>query len=172
MLQRSLVLLKPDAVERGLAEDIFKRFEDADLKIVKKEGPFMASDEILLKHYPLNNYEYILTLGHVDVSDWSEEDKKVRYDKNYQIIKALHEYLKSGPIYKMIIEGVDAVQRVRDITGKTDPAASPKGTIRGDFGVDAFEKSDKENRAVRNLIHASGTPEEAEEEIALWFPND
>lgn len=69
----------------------------------------------------------------------------------------------------MIITGENAVARVRELVGKTDPVASPKGTIRGDFGIDSFAEADKTGRSVRNLIHASGTVEEAEAEIKLWY---
>ena len=76
----------------------------------------------------------------------------------------------SGPVVKLILEGEDAVARVRTIVGKTDPAQSPKGSIRGDLGIDSFEEANKSGRTVYNLVHASGTDEEAKREIDLWFP--
>ena len=78
----------------------------------------------------------------------------------------------SGPIVKMVLEseGPDTVAVIRDIVGKTDPAKSPEGSIRGDLGEDSFAKADEAGRAVYNLIHASGNDEEAEAEIKLWFP--
>lgn len=169
MEQKSLVLLKPDAVQRNLIGEIIGYFEEGGLKVEAMEMT-EASDEIVSKHYPLDNREYLLGLGHQDVSGLSEEDLEKVYQKNYKIVKDLQDYIKSGPIVKMILGGrEDVVAKVREIVGKTNPAASPKGSIRGDLGEDSFEISDKEGRAVYNLVHASGTPEEAEAEIALWF---
>ncbi|RJP47632.1 MAG: nucleoside-diphosphate kinase [Armatimonadetes bacterium] len=166
---QSFVFIKPDGVRRNLTGEIIGRFEKAGLKITRLEMT-EVEDDVINKHYPLNNYDYVLTLGHVDVSNFTEEEKKARYDKNYRIIKNLQDYVTSGPIVKMIISGPEnTVELVRGIVGKTDPAASAKGTIRGDLGEDSFEQSDKEGRAVYNLIHASGSSEEAEEEIYLWF---
>jgi nucleoside-diphosphate kinase len=101
----------------------------------------------------------------------SEAEKKERYEKNLGILGAVQDYVASGPIVKMVLEGGDdAVALIRQIVGKTDPSKADKGTIRGDFGEDSFEAADKEGRSVYNLIHASGNDEEAAVEIKLWFP--
>lgn len=168
MIEKSFVFLKPDAVERHLEEQILGRFRDAGLTIEDKEE-LMAPDEIINKHYPLDNREYLITLGHRDVTGLSEEEKEALYQKNYKVVRSLQEYVQEGPIIKMIISGENAVARIRELVGKTDPAVSPKGTIRGDFGTDSFAEADKTGRSVRNLIHASGTPEEAKAEINLWY---
>lgn len=169
-MARSLVLLKPDAVRRNLIGEIIKRFEDKGLKVVAME--LMTADkDLLTKHYNLDNYDYVLTLGHVDVSNMSEDEKKERYEKNLGILSAVQDYVASGPIVKMVLEGGDdAVALIRQIVGKTDPSKADKGTIRGDFGEDSFEAADKEGRSVYNLIHASGNDEEAAVEVKLWFP--
>lgn len=168
---KSFVFLKPDAVERNLIGEIIKRFEDRGLRVTKLQMQ-MAPKDILDIHYPLDNREYVLTLGHVDVEGKSEEELEQIYQKNYNIIKNLQNYVMEGPIVKMILEsdGEDTVALVREIVGKTDPAKSPEGSIRGDLGEDSFEKADAENRSVKNLIHASGNDEEAATEINLWFP--
>lgn len=168
MIQRTLILIKPDGVKRNLIGEIIKRFEDRRLKVIKMEM-LNADERLLRKHYQLDNRDYILGLGHVDTTGWSDEQKEEKYQKSYKIIEALQQFMMTGPIVKMILEGEEAVALVREITGKTDPSASPKGTIRGDFGEDSFAKSDEEGRAVYNLIHASGNPEEAQAEIAIWF---
>jgi nucleoside-diphosphate kinase len=130
-----------------------------------------ADKDLLTKHYNLDNYDYVLTLGHVDVSNMSEDEKKERYEKNLGILGAVQDYVASGPIVKMVLEGGDdAVALIRQIVGKTDPSKADKGTIRGDFGEDSFEAADKEGRSVYNLIHASGNDEEAAVEVKLWFP--
>lgn len=168
MVQQTLVLVKPDGVKRNLIGEIIKRFEERGLKVVKLEM-MTADSDLLAKHYQLDNYDYILTLGHVDVTGWTDEQKEEKYQKSYKVIQALQQFMMTGPIVKMVVEGEEAVPLVREIVGKTDPSKADKGTIRGDFGEDSFEQSDKEGRAVYNLVHASGTPEEAEAEIKLWF---
>lgn len=169
-MAKSLVLLKPDAVKRNLIGQIIKRFEEKDLKVIAMEM-MTADKDLLTKHYNLDNYDYVLTLGHVDVSNMSEDEKKERYEKNLGILGAVQDYVASGPIVKMVLEGGDdAVALIRQIVGKTDPSKADKGTIRGDFGQDSFEAADKEGRSVYNLIHASGNDEEAAVEVKLWFP--
>jgi nucleoside-diphosphate kinase len=170
-MARSLVLLKPDAVKRNLIGEIIKRFEDRGLKVIAME--LMTADKpILVKHYNLDNYDYVLTLGHVDPSGMSVQEKKDRYDKNLKILEAVQDYVASGPIVKMVLEGGDdAVALIREIVGKTDPSKADKGSIRGDLGEDSFAEADKEGRSVFNLVHASGNDGEAKAEINLWFPN-
>ncbi len=170
-MAKSFVFLKPDAVKRNLIGDVIKHFEDRGLKVTKLEM-LEAPREIIDIHYPLSNREYILGLGHRDNSGKSEKELEEIYQKNYQVIKRLQDYVMSGPIVKMVLEsdGEDTVALVREVVGKTNPPDSPKGTIRGDLGIDSFEKSDAEDRACENLVHASGTSEEAEEELKLWFP--
>lgn len=131
-----------------------------------------ADKPILVKHYNLDNYDYVLTLGHVDPSGMSVQEKKDRYDKNLKILEAVQDYVASGPIVKMVLEGGDdAVALIREIVGKTDPSKADKGSIRGDLGEDSFAEADKEGRSVFNLVHASGNDGEAKAEINLWFPN-
>lgn len=168
MIQRTLVLIKPDGVKRNLIGEIIKRFEDRGLKVLKLD--LLTADEALVReHYQLDNRDYIVGLGHVDTTGWSEEQIEEKYQKSFKIVEDLQKFLVSGSIVKILLEGEDAVAQVREITGKTDPSTSPKGSIRGDLGEDSFEKSNAEGRAVYNLIHASGTPEEAEREINIWF---
>lgn len=168
---RSFVFLKPDAPKRNLIGEIIRRFEERGLKVTRLEM-VNAPKEIIDKHYPLSDRNYLLTLGHNTTEGKSEEELDAIYQKNYKIVKQLQDYVMEGPIVKMILEsaGDDTVALVREVVGKTDPAASPKGSIRGDLGIDSFAKSDEEGRAVQNLIHASGNDEEAEAEIKLWFP--
>lgn len=169
MIEQTFIFIKPDGVERSLVGDIIKRFEAGKLKIKALEMVW-ADDNTLSLHYPLSDRNYVLTLGHVDISGKSDQELEDLYQKNSQIIKKLQDYIQSGPIVKMVLEGEGAVEVVRDIVGKTNPAQADKGTIRGDLGDDSFEQADKEERSVRNLVHASGTNEEAEKEIKLWFP--
>ncbi len=169
MLEKTLVLIKPDGVKRNLVGEIIKRFEDRGLKVKGME--YLVADEgTVSEHYQLNNRDYIIHLGHVDTTGWTKEQLEEKYNKSYKIVEDLQKFLISGPIVKILLEGDNAIALVREIVGETDPSQSPKGTIRGDLGKDSFEKSNKEGRAVYNLVHASGTPEEAEREVKLWFP--
>lgn len=142
MVERSLVLLKPDAVERGLIGEIIHRLERSGLKIVGMKMVWMTKD-FAAKHYD----------AHV---------KKAFY-------RSLEEYVVSGPIVAMCIEGVSAVEVIRKMSGDTEPKKSAPGTIRGDFAVHSYEYADKKGISIKNLIHASGTKAEAEKELALWF---
>ena len=86
-----------------------------------------------------------------------------------EFYKALEKFM-SSEVVAFVLEGNNAVKQARAITGATDPSKAERGTVRGDFGIDSAEKADKEKRAIENLVHASGTKEEAEKEIGLWFP--
>lgn len=168
--ERSFVMIKPDGVKRGLTDEIIKRLEAAGLTIVAKKK-IIADQGIVSKHYPIDNREYVLGLGHVDTSNMSEEEKEATYNKNRRIIESLHEYIQSGPVVPMIIEGPKGtVNKIREITGKTNPIDAAPGTIRGDFGEDSYANADTENRSVRNIIHASGEVDEVGSEIVIWFP--
>lgn len=142
MLERSLVLLKPDAVQRNLSGRIISRFEDAGLKIVGMKMIWVSND-FAKKHYA----------AHV---------KKSFYP-------GLEKFITAGPVIAMVIEGLHAVEAVRKIVGPTEPRTAPPGTIRGDFAHHSYEFTDKKGIAIKNLIHASGTKEEAKTEVELWF---
>ncbi len=165
MIQKTLVLIKPDGVKRNLIGEIISRFEKGGLKVVEMKM-LTASSEILAKHYP-DDEEYLRIIGEKSkaagdaVSDTVEQGRKV--------VGALREFISSGPVIAIILEGDNAVVVARKVTGFTDPQTAEKGTIRGDLGEDSILKANSEGRPVYNLVHASGTPEEAEKEINLWF---
>ena len=168
--ERSFVMVKPDGVKRGLTDEIIKRLEDAGLTIVARKD-MTADQAIVSKHYPVDNREYVLGLGHVDTSNMTPEEVEAVYSKNRGIIESLHKYIQSGPVVPMIIEGPEGtVKKIRELTGKTNPIDAAPGTIRGDFGDDSYAAADDENRSVRNIVHASGEVDEVEAEIAIWFP--
>lgn len=144
-IERTFVALKPDAVQRGIVGDIMQRFEQAGLRIAAMKM-VQATDEVLQEHY-------------------SEHVDKDFYD-------ALAEFMQDGPIIAAVLDGVEAVAVVRKLVGATEPYEAVPGTIRGDFSHMSTEHADAEDMAVKNVIHASGDPDEAEEEIALWFDED
>ncbi|MEM5948349.1 nucleoside-diphosphate kinase [Spirochaetia bacterium 38H-sp] len=146
-ITRTLCLVKPDGVRRGLTGDILSRFERAGLRIVGLKL-LVPTDEIARKHY---RYEDIAVRHGEDV--WNR----------------LVSFLCSGPVVAFVLEGVDVVPVVRKMCGSTEPAASPPGTIRGDFCHHTYEYTNLKQGSVRNLIHASATDEEADYEISVWF---
>lgn len=164
-MEKTFVIIKPDGVERNLIGEIIKRYEENDLKITDMEMT-TASSEIISKHYK-ENEDYLISIGEKARNAGAKVDDVVEYGR--KIVIGLRNYLSRGPIVKMIIEGDDAIQKVRKITGFTDPTLADKGTIRGDLGTDSIAKANTEDRPTENLIHASGNTKEAQEEMALWF---
>jgi len=172
--EKSLVLAKPDAVQRGLVGEIMTRFERIGMKLVaiKMVRP---TPEVADKHYNLTE-EWGKKVYEKAKAGYEAEGKEFPYDsweKYSKFIKdGLVEYLSSAPIIAMVWEGIGAIGLIRKMCGKTDAFSSPPGTIRGDFSIDSFELANEQNRPVRNLIHASGEVEEAEEEIKVWFTEE
>lgn len=144
-VERTLVLLKPDAVARGLAGRIITRFEDAALKIVGVKMRHLDA-EFTRKHY----------------FDLEERLGKEIYDSTAG-------FMQTGPVIALALEGVEAVAKVRKIIGSTYPDQAPPGTVRGDFAHQTKASSEVSGKAVMNLVHASGNSEEAKYEVDLWF---
>ncbi|GAA3294010.1 MULTISPECIES: nucleoside-diphosphate kinase [Dactylosporangium] len=145
-LERTLVLLKPDAVARGLAGRIIQRFEDAGLKIVGTKMVQMDAD-LAKKHY---------------------FDLEERFGPSVFNVTAT--FMQSGPVIALVLEGVEAVTTVRRLVGVTFPNQANPGTIRGDFAHTSKAYTEANHTVAANLIHASGNPEEAKYEVELWFP--
>jgi nucleoside-diphosphate kinase len=145
MIEQTLVLVKPDGVRRGLIGEIISRFEKRGLKIVG------------------------LKMVKID-SDFSKKHYAQHIGKDFY--KLLEEFITSGPVVAMVVEGVNAVEVVRKIVGPTEPKIAPPGTIRGDYGHVSLEYANEKKKSAYNLIHASGNKEEAEKEVSLWFGVD
>lgn len=176
MIERTFVMLKPDALERGLAGRILSIFEDAGFEILAARL-FSPAREIIERHY-VSDAEYLKSLGDKtiassvadgeDIKDKFGSDDPIRIG---EIIRGrLIEYMTSGPVMPMVIQGNCAVRIVRKLCGATYPVDADPSTIRGRFCCESLDISAAEKRSVRNLIHASGTVAEAVAEIALWFP--
>lgn len=168
--ERTLIILKPDAVQRSLMGEIIRRFERTGLKFTAMKM-FMATEEQLLKHYNKTD-EWFLKKGNRIIEDLKThglpvEKEAIEYGKD--IIRTIVHYMTAAPVVAMVLEGNQAVAVVTKLVGTTEPATSDVGTIRGDYTVDSYGHSSFENRAVRNLVHQSESPEEAEREIAIWF---
>ena len=169
--ERTLVIIKPDGVQRGLIGEVVHRYERSGLKLV---GIKMMVPEkgLIEKHYCIDP-EWKAKVGEKAIESYRKKGKTPPTEDPLKIgnivLENLKHYLSSGPVIAMVWQGIHAVGVVRKITGGTEPLTSDVGTIRGDFTIDSYEISDLDGRAVRNLIHASGTSEEAEKEINLWF---
>ena len=147
-VEKTLVLFKPDALQRGVVGEILTRFERVGLKIVGTK--MIAPDK---EHY----YKHYEEIGKM-VSRRGEETFNITLDLMLQ-----------GPVIAMVFEGVEAVSLVRKLVGTTEPKSAAPGTIRGDFSHMSFGFADSAKKGIPNLIHASGDPEEAEQEISHWF---
>ncbi len=173
--ERTLLILKPDSVKRGLAGEIVSRIEKRGLKIIALRM-FWADKSQIDRHYPQSE-EWIKRLGEKTLKNYKEygfdAKKELGSDDVLEAGKLVRnwliEYLTSGPMVKIVIEGVHAIKMVRKIVGPTMPADADMGTIRGDFSVDDATAANRDKRSIRNLVHASETFEEAEHEISFWF---
>lgn len=171
--ERTFVILKPDTVQRSLIGEVIKRFERTGLKCTAMKM-FMADEARLLKHYNKDD-AWFLKKGTRIVEDLEAqgrpvEKEAIEYGKD--IIRTIVRYMVAAPVVAMVWEGNEAVAVVTKLVGTTEPKTSDVGTIRGDFTVDSYSHSSYENRSVRNLIHCSESPEEAEREIAIWLGED
>lgn len=171
--ERTFVILKPDTVQRSLVGEVIKRFERTGLKFTAMKM-FVPTEEKLLSHYNKDE-AWFLKKGNRIIEDLKShglpvEKEALEYGKD--IIRTIVKYMTAAPVIGMVIEGNEAVAVVTKLVGTTEPATSDVGTIRGDYTLDSYGHSSYENRAVRNLIHCSESPEEAEREIAIWFKED
>ncbi|MFZ1987769.1 MAG: nucleoside-diphosphate kinase [Minisyncoccia bacterium] len=168
--ERTFVIMKPDAVQRSLVGEILRRFEQTGLKISTLKL-LVPDEKRLWDHYSKDDV-WFLKKGTKIVENRTAaglpiEKEALEYGKD--IIRALLKYMTSGPVVMLVLEGNQAVAVVKKLVGETEPATSDVGTIRGDFTIDSYAISAVDDRAVRNLIHCSDAPEEAEREIALWL---
>ncbi|HDZ85932.1 MAG TPA: nucleoside-diphosphate kinase [Candidatus Moranbacteria bacterium] len=172
--ERTLVIIKPDGVQRSLIGEIIKRYERMGLKLAALKM-VVSSKEHIEKHYTIDP-EWRRITGEKTIKGYKDKGLKPPSEDPLKItaiiLENLKKYMTSGPVIAMVWQGAHAVQIVRKVTGGTEPLTSDVGTIRGDLVLDSYQISDGDGRAVRNLIHASGSVEEAEKEINLWFNKD
>ncbi|MBI2102340.1 nucleoside-diphosphate kinase [Candidatus Woesearchaeota archaeon] len=147
-MERTLVLLKPDAVKRGFMGKILSRFEDAGLKVIGAKMVWIDKN-LGEKHY--------------------NDIGKVQQRHGEMVFQALLRFMASGPVMALCLEGVNVVENVRKMCGGTEPKSAAPGTIRGDFSHISYAQADQQGKAIENIVHASGNADEAKQEIALWF---
>ena len=149
MIERTFVAIKPDGVQRSLVGEVLGRFEKAGLKIIGIKMQWIDKD-FAKKHYT--------------------EDIEKRRGKKVRDL--LMDYISEGPVVAMVLEGIHAIEIVRKIVGGTEPKSALPGTIRGDYCHVSYDYADKQELAIRNIMHASGNKEDAEYEIKLWFKDN
>ena len=149
MIERTLVLLKPDAVKRGVMGEIIARFEKVGMKIAACRLAWVDADK---------------------AKDHYTEDISIR--RGEHVRNYLVDFITSGPVLALVIEGVDAIENVRMMVGATEPKSALPGTIRGDYSHISYKHADEQKKVVANLIHASADAADAEREILVWFRAD
>lgn len=179
MTERTLVVLKPDAVKRALIGDIIGRFEKAGLKVVGCKM-FTPHEELANKHYPTAREEFIVGMGNKTLDNY----KALKMDPEKELGTSdakeiglmvqgwLVNFITSGPVVALVLEAPHAIELTRKIVGSTLPLGAQPGTIRGDYSFDSSALANQKRRPIKNLIHASGESAEAEYEIKLWFNDD
>ena len=171
--ERTLVILKPDAVQRGLMGEIINRIERTGLKIVAMKF-FVPNKDQVRKHYNKDDAWCIekgtRTFNELKERGQTPEKEPIEYGRD--IIEQNVVFMTSGPVLGMIVQGNQARGVVRKLVGGTEPLKADIGTVRGDLTVDTYAHASHRGTTVRNLIHASELPEEAEHEINVWFTED
>lgn len=168
--QRSLVILKPDAIQRSLVGEIVERIERTGLKITALKM-LVATRAQVIEHYHKDDAWYLkkgtMIAENRKANGLAVEKEAIEYGRD--IIEQNVKFITSGPVVALIVQGNEAPAVVKKITGGTEPSTSDVGTIRGDYTIDSYEHAGVSGRAVRNLLHCSENVEEAEREIAVWF---
>lgn len=176
--ERTFLMVKPDGVKRGLVGETISRLERRGLKVIalsmvtptrkqiddhypKSEAWITRLGEKTLNTYAQYNWDPVKEMG---TKDPSKIGKEVR---NWIL-----DYMTSGPVVKMVVEGIHAIDMVRKICGNTMPYKADMGTIRGDFSIDSAALANREKRAIYNLVHASETSEEVANEMSRWIAKD
>ena len=147
-MEKTIVILKPDAMQRGIMGEIITRFERAGLKIIAAKM-LRPNYDHYYKHY--------------------EEIGKMISRRGQKAFDVTLEMMQEGPVLAMVLEGVEAASLVRKMVGTTEPKSAAPGTIRGDYSHMSFGYADEQGVGIPNLVHASGDAEEAKQEIAHWF---
>jgi nucleoside-diphosphate kinase len=172
--EQTLVIIKPDGIQRSLIGEIIQRLERTGLKMVAMKFS-IPSKEKVSRHYQLED-DWIEKVGRKALAAYKAkgetpaETDPIKIGEN--VLNNLTKYLTCGPVVPMVWQGAHAVEVVRKIVGGTEPRTSDVGTLRGDFVIDSYMLSDVDGRAARNLIHASSSVEEAQKEINLWFKDE
>ena len=170
-------MVKPDGVKKGLIGECFRRLEKAGLKITSMKMVHPTRDQAD-RHYPneKDDIEWFKSVAEKGRKGYEKKGLEFPYEDDLEYAREvkrwLVDYLSSDPCIAALVEGSDAIKKIRDICGATEPAQAEKGTIRGDFGDDNYKLANSEKRALKNIVHASSSVKDAEKEIKVWFTED
>jgi nucleoside-diphosphate kinase len=170
LMEKSLVILKPDAVMRGICGEILTRFERAGLKIVAMKMVY-ADEKLAGTHY-MDDEDYLKSIGEKTLKSYEKKGTPINrtaLEQGQLVRQWLISYMQMGPVLVMVLEGHNAIAHIRKVVGPTAPADAAPGTIRGDYSFESYGMADKLERPLQNLIHASGAVDEAAREISIWF---
>ena len=173
--EKTVMLIKPDGVKRGLIGECIRRIEQRGLKVIALKM-VMVSQEQARKHYP-GTEQWLRGMGEKTLQTYAKYNKdpikELGTDDPLKLGNKIYDWnvelFMSGPIVAILISGIHAIDMVRKIVGKTFPAFAEMGTIRGDYSVDSPTLANEAKRAVRNIVHASGDSVEATHEVTHWF---
>lgn len=172
--EQTLVIIKPDGIQRSLIGEIVGRYESVGLKLVAMKM-MVPSADLIEKHYTLDP-EWRRVTGEKTIKGYKDKGLVPPTEDPLEVtgilLGRLVTYMTSGPVIAMVWEGAHAAAIVRKLTGGTEPLTSDVGTIRGDFVLDSYAMTDEDKRSVRNLVHASGSAQEAQNEIKHWFSKE
>lgn len=174
--EKTVVLIKPDGVKRGLIGEIISRFEKMGLK-VRAMKMVWINQNLAKKHYPENRIDLMRGIGQKTLDTYEKygRDPKEEFASldpvaiGKMVNKWNIDFITSGPVIAILLEGVHAIDNVRMLAGHTLPVFATPGTIRGDYSLDSPALANMKKRAVHNLMHASGNAKEAKYEEQLWF---
>jgi len=176
MLEKTLVIIKPDALQRGLVGAVFATFENVGLKLLAAKM-LRPDKEVIKNHYP-GTADWIKEMGEKTLASFKQSGVDVKKQMGTDdpnklgqfIYDRLIKYWMEGPIIVSVWEGPDAITVARKLRGHTIPALAEAGTLHGRYSFDSSPLSASLDRVVKTFIHASGDKEEAEREIKYWFP--
>lgn len=173
LMERTLVVIKPDGVQRALVGEILSRFEKAGLKIIGLKL-IHASKDVAGQHYK-DDEEWMINVGRKSKESYKKkgiELEATEKEIGMRIRQQLMDFISMSPSVAICIEGHGAIEKVRVLVGATAPMNAMPGTIRGDLAFDSYQLSDASGRPIQNLIHASDSVESAERELSIWFNED
>src|SRR3989338_9723755 len=174
--EKTVVLIKPDGVKRGLAGEVISRFEKMGLKILAMKMVWIDR-KLAQKHYPESRTELMAAIGRKTLETYEKYGRDTKEEfgdlEPIEIGKMVNkwniDFITSGPVIAILLQGIHAIDNVRMLAGHTLQVFAVSGTIRGDFSIDSPALANVQGRAVHNIIHASGNTEEAKYEEQLWF---
>ena len=173
MKERSLIILKPDAVQRALVGEILSRFERTGFNIIGMKVT-TASKELAGEHYA-DDEEWLVSVGEQTKKSYAArgiDKKETPKEIGQKIRQQLMDFISMSPVIALVLEGHDVIKKVRIMVGDTAPNKAAPGTIRGDYSFDSYGMADETGRPIQNLIHASDSVESANREIKIWFKDE